>query len=98
VIVDGMKLRFPDGTIAGSALTLDAAVRNFARHTGLPIWQVVNMASLNPARSIGADSVKGALEAGMDADIVIADGDFNVRATYVRGARVFASEGASPGR
>lgn len=98
VIVDGMKLRFPDGTIAGSALTLDAAVRNFARHTGLPIWRAVNMASLNPARSIGADGVKGALEAGMDADIVIADGDFNVRATYVRGTRVFASAGASTGR
>ncbi|MBQ5725612.1 MAG: N-acetylglucosamine-6-phosphate deacetylase [Clostridia bacterium] len=98
VIVDGMKLRFPDGTIAGSALTLDAAVRNFARHTGLPIWRAVNMASLNPARSIGADGVKGALEAGMDADIVIADGDFNVRATYVRGTRVFASAGASTGQ
>jgi N-acetylglucosamine-6-phosphate deacetylase len=93
-----MKLRFPDGTIAGSALTMDAAVRNFARHTGLPIWRAVNMASLNPARSIGVDGVKGALEAGMDADIVIADGDFNVRATYVRGTRVFASAGASTGQ
>lgn len=88
VVVDGMKLRFPDGTIAGSALTLDAAVRNFARHTGLPIWRAANLASLNPARSIGVDDRKGALEVGMDADIVIADGDFNVRATYVRGRRV----------
>ena len=85
VVVDGMKLCFPDGTIAGSALTLDAAVRNFARHTGLPLWQVVNMASLNPARSIGVDDSKGALEPGRDADILITDGDFNVLATYVRG-------------
>jgi len=88
VIVDGMKLRFPDGTIAGSALTLDAAVRNFARHSGLPIWRAANLASLNPARSIGVDDRKGALEAGRDADVVIADGDFNVRQTYVRGRRV----------
>lgn len=88
VVVDGMKLRFPDGTIAGSALTLDAAVRNFAKHTGLPIWRAANLASLNPARSIGLDDRKGTLETGKDADIVIADGDFNVRQTYVRGRRV----------
>jgi len=97
VIVDGMKLRFPDGTIAGSALTLDAAVRNFARHTGLPLWQAVNMASLNPARSIGVDDRKGALEVGKDADILIADGDFNVRATFVRG-RLTAQSAASSRR
>ncbi len=88
VIVDGMKLRFPDGTIAGSALTLDTAVRNFAKHTGLPLWQAVGMASLNPARSIGADGEKGSLEPGKHADIVIADPDFRIRATFVRGRRV----------
>ena len=94
VVVDGMKLRFPDGTIAGSALTLDAAVRNFAKHAGLPLWRAANLASLNPARSIGLDDRKGALETGRDADIVITDGAFNVRQTYVRGARVYAGAGA----
>ena len=89
VVVDGMKLRFPDGTIAGSALTLDAAVRNFAKHTGLPLWRAVNMASLNPARSIGVDDRKGALEIGRDADILITDGDFNVRTTFIGGRQVF---------
>lgn len=88
VVVDGMRLRFPDGTIAGSALTLDLAVRNFMKHTGLPVWQVVNMASLNPARSIGVDERKGSLDPGKDADILITDGDFNVRRTFVRGAEV----------
>ena len=85
VVVDGMRLRFPDGTIAGSALTLDAAVRNFARFGGVPMWQAVNMASLHPACSIGVEDRKGALTPGMDADIVIANADFNVRSTYVEG-------------
>jgi len=44
------------------------------------------------------DGSKGALEIGRDADIVITDGDFNVRATYVRDAQVFAGAGASTGR
>ena len=85
VIVDGIRCRFPDGTIAGSALTLDGAVRNFARHTGLPLWQVVKMASLNPAKSIGADDKKGDLAPGKDADILITDPAFNVRDVFVRG-------------
>ena len=89
VIVDGIRCRFPDGTIAGSALTLDRAVRNFQKYTHLPLWQVVNMASLCPAMSIGVDARKGSLDPGKDADILITDPDFNVRATYARGTRVF---------
>ena len=88
VIVDGIRCRFPDGTIAGSSLTLDRAVRNFREHTGLPLYEVVNMASLYPARSVGLDGTKGSLEPGKDADIVITDGDFNVRQTFVRGESV----------
>ena len=89
VIVDGIRCRFPDGTIAGSALTMDRAVRNFRAHTGLPLHEVVNMASLNPARSIGLDGRKGALLPGRDADLLIADADFNVLETYVRGQRIW---------
>ena len=88
IIVSGIRLRFPNGTIAGSALTMDRAVRNFREHTGLPLHEVVNMASLYPARSVGADGAKGSLEAGKDADIIIADRDFNVQRTFVRGEEV----------
>ena len=93
VIVDGIRCRFPDGTIAGSSLTMDRAVRNFRQYTGLALWQVVNMASLYPARSIGAETAKGSLEPGKDADLLITDGDFNVRRTYVRGECVYDAEG-----
>lgn len=89
VVVDGIHCRFPDGTIAGSALTMDRAVRNFRKYTDLPLYEVVNMASLYPARSIGVDAHKGSLEPGKDADIVITDAGFNVRETYVRGERIY---------
>ncbi len=89
IVVSGIRLRFPNGTIAGSALTMDRAVRNFREHTGLPLYEVVNMASLYPARSVGADTCKGSLERGKDADFLITDADFNVRATFVRGERVY---------
>jgi len=91
VIVDGIRCRFPDGTIAGSSLTMDRAVRNFRSRTGLPLHEVVNMASLAPARSVGVDGQKGSIAPGKDADLLIADGDFNVRATFVRGEQVFGA-------
>ncbi len=89
VVVDGIRCRFPDGTIAGSSLTMDMAVRNFRAHTDLPLYEVVNMASLYPARSVGADGQKGSLEPGKDADVLITDGDFNVKMTFVRGECVY---------
>lgn len=91
VIVDGIRCRFPDGTIAGSSLTLDRAVRNFREHTGLPLYEVVNMASLYPARSVGVDARKGSLEPGRDADFLIADEGFHVQRTFV-GGREIANE------
>ncbi|MBQ8091802.1 MAG: amidohydrolase family protein, partial [Pyramidobacter sp.] len=89
VVIRGIRCQFPDGTIAGSALTMDRAVRNFREHTGLPLWQVVNMASLNPARAIGIDDRKGSLEPGKDADFLIASPDFYVQKTFVRGESAF---------
>ena len=88
VWVDGIRLRFPDGTIAGSSLTLDAAVRNFRRYTDLPLYRVVNMASLYPARSVGLDARKGSLCPGRDADILITDENFHVQRTFVRGREI----------
>lgn len=92
VAVDGIHCRFPDGTIAGSALTLDAAVRNFARYANVPLWQAANLASLAPARALGIDWHKGALKAGMDADILITDADFNVQSTFVGGVSRFVRQ------
>lgn len=89
VIVDGPRCAFPDGTLAGSALTLDAAVRNFSRHARVPLWRAVNMASLNPARALGEDGRRGALLPGLEADIVITDRDFNVLRVFLAGNVAF---------
>ena len=89
VTLSGIQCRLPDGTIAGSVLTLDAAVRNFAKYAGIPLWQAVGMASLHPARAIGIDDRKGSLQVGRDADIAVTDPDFHVKMTFVGGAQVY---------
>jgi N-acetylglucosamine-6-phosphate deacetylase len=66
-----------DGAIAGSTLTMDAAVRFAVRTAGLPLLDVVHAASTTPARAWGLSDV-GALETGRRADLVVLDDDLAV--------------------
>ena len=85
IIVNGIECLLEDGTIAGSVLKLNNAVKNVYNNTDMPLWSVVNAASLNPAKAIGVDDRKGSLDAGKDADIIITDSDFNIMKTIIGG-------------
>ena len=92
IFVKGIECRLADGTIAGSVLKLNNAVRNMREHTNLPLEQIVRMASINAARCIGLDKTKGSLEADKDADIILADENFAVSETIIAGETVWAAE------
>lgn len=72
-------------TLAGSLATMDLAVRNVHRLTGLPLAEVVRSATEVPARIMGISDRKGALVEGYDADVVIFDKDVNVSCVIVGG-------------
>ncbi len=78
IFLKGIECRLADGTIAGSVLKLNDAVKNVLNHTSLPVNEVFNMASLNPAAAIHVDDRLGSLEEGKDADIIITDENINV--------------------
>ena len=88
VHVRGIMCRLGDGTIAGSVLKLNHAVANMRAHTDLPLYEIVNMASLNPALALG-ERKKGALTVGMDADMIFCDEAFEVKRTIIRGETVY---------
>jgi len=79
---DGVA-RLSDGTIAGSTITLDAAVRNAAKH--LPLNQAITMATYVPARAIGVEREKGSIAVGKDADLVILSKELEVRHVLTQG-------------
>ena len=85
---DGVA-RLPDGTLAGSTLTMDRAVKNFMEFTGCSLLEAVRCATLNPARLLGIDDRKGSLEVGKDADLVIFDEDLTVHYTILGGEVVY---------
>ena len=83
-------VRLPDGTLAGSILTMERALQNICAATGRPLTEMWPTSSLNAARAIGMSSCKGSLEVGKDADLVLLDDSFKVHLTVAQGEIVFA--------
>jgi len=75
--------RLADGTLAGSALTMDAAVRTCVA-TGVPLEQALHAASTVPARLLGLTD-RGTVAPGRRADLVALDPHLQVAAVWVAG-------------
>lgn len=88
VIVDEHSARLPDGTLAGSILTLDQAVRNMMAFTGCTLAQALTMASATPARVLGLTRL-GRIAPGCEADVVVFDEALRVTHTFVAGKLVY---------
>lgn len=82
-------LRLGDGTLAGADLTMTAAIRYMHETIGVPLDEVLRMASLYPAMAIGRESERGHLRRGARADFVVLDGVLDVRSTWIGGSKVF---------
>lgn len=75
--------------LAGSTLTMIEGVRRVHQLAGVPLVDVVRMASLNPARQLGREREFGSLAPGKRADLVWFDRDFRVRGVWLDGEAKF---------
>lgn len=93
-VLDGGSIRLPDGTIAGSAATMDSVVRNVVDWGIADAAGALRMASAVPAAVAGVADRKGKIATGYDADLVVLSEDFAVLETWVGGRRVYKCEEA----
>jgi N-acetylglucosamine-6-phosphate deacetylase len=103
-VESGVARLADSGVIAGSTLTLDAALRRAVQDDGLSIVDVSTALSGAPARVLGLDDRIGTLAPGKQADLVVLDANLDVAGVMVRGQwvtgtfQVDSSMGAYSGR
>ena len=79
------RLTLEDGTLAGSDLTMDRAVRYAVTHLHQPLAEALRMASLYPAQFLRIDHFRGRIAPRMAADMVLLDDDLVVRQVWIGG-------------
>ncbi len=77
----------PEGTIAGSCVSMLAGAKNLLS-MGIPLEEVSVMGSLNPAKALGAADLVGSLEEGKAADFVVCDDKLNIKAVFIDGKKI----------
>ena len=87
VVTDGVP-RLPDGTLAGSTVTLAGQVAKLVR-AGLPLERAANLATLRPAEFFGLPG-RGILRVGGPADLVVLGPDLMVERILEDGLDVLA--------
>lgn len=92
VHVQNNECRLPDGTLAGSVLTLERGVAHFAAATGLSTAHAWQAGAATPAAALGVSAQRGDLTPGKRADLVLLDGSDEVMATVIGGRVVYLRE------
>ncbi|MCU1559408.1 N-acetylglucosamine-6-phosphate deacetylase [Mycetocola sp.] len=87
-VVDGVARLAGGGSIAGSTLTQDAAVRRAVTEVGIPLPVAVAAVTETPARAIGRAGDLGRLDVGFAADAVLLDEAYSVTAVWAEGVRL----------
>lgn len=91
VLVEEGVAKMPDrSSFAGSVATFDRLVRTMLNMAEVPMLETIEMASLTPARIMKVNDIKGSLEIGKDADILIFDDNINIKMTLVEGKVVYS--------
>ncbi|KIL49534.1 N-acetylglucosamine-6-phosphate deacetylase [Jeotgalibacillus soli] len=92
VFVAGNEARLKDGTLAGSILTFQDAIKNMKSQTNLSMEELVKITSSNAAKQIGVYDRKGSITVGKDADLVLLDQKWTVQHTICRGKISYQKE------
>lgn len=89
VFVNNGEARLADGTLAGSVLKMNVAVKNLVEKAGVPFTDAIDFATYNPAKNIGVLNERGTIEVGKRADLTVLNSDFEVLYTLVKGKIVY---------
>ena len=82
---DGSAHLTSTGGLAGSTLRVNDGLRILIEEALVPVSAAINACTKNPAACLRIEDRKGAIQVGLDADLVVLDRDYNVLQTYCKG-------------
>ena len=89
VIVKNGEARLENGSLAGSVLKMNEAVRNMATKVGADLSAAVDFATANPAKSLGVYDERGSIAVGKRADFTVLSEKYDVIMTIINGKIAF---------
>lgn len=92
VIVKNTQARLEDGTLAGSTLKMNVAVRNMIENLGLSFADAIKLATENPAKNLGVFDKMGSIKEGKYANLLVVDKDINIYKTIRNGYIIYEKE------
>ena len=92
VYVNETKATLSDGTLAGSILKMNDAIKNTLEYTDCSMTDIIKMTAENPAKQLRIFDRKGSIQVGKDADLVILNDRLDVEMTFCRGNLAFKKE------
>ncbi|MCK2005228.1 N-acetylglucosamine-6-phosphate deacetylase [[Brevibacterium] frigoritolerans] len=92
VNVDETKATLSDGTLAGSIVKMNDAIKNTMEYTDCSMTDIIKMTAENPAKQLRIFDRKGSIQVGKDADLVILNDRLDVEMTFCRGNLAFKKE------
>ena len=84
----GREARLSDGTLAGSVLKMNEAVKNMISFSGCKVVEGFEMASYNVAKLLKLENI-GEIKSGFDFNITMLDENFEIISTYVEGEKIY---------
>ena len=89
IILKNNEARLKDGTLAGSVLKMNVAIKNMMDFTGCDFIAAIKYATENPAKNLGIYDIMGSIKENKDASFVIIDKDLNVYQTIRKGYVIY---------
>ena len=89
IVLKGKEARLEDGTLAGSVLKLNEAVKNLMVFTGTDLVTAIKCATENPAKNLGIFDKMGSIKENKLANFAIVDKDMNVYQTIRNGKIIY---------
>ncbi|HEY5894689.1 MAG TPA: N-acetylglucosamine-6-phosphate deacetylase [Chthoniobacterales bacterium] len=96
IVSDGVGMTADGQALAGSTARMIDCIKNMVELAGIPLFEAVRMATLNPALALDGKEQIGVLQPGAAADFAIFSPDFRVLQTWSRGRIIFENRNAHP--